>query len=546
MAMAGDVQYFTEERDFKIDAGQGTLEWLNKLVEIAWPQVVAYVQDLLMGSVTQTIRDSLPRPLKGLGFTTVLLGETVPRFGPIRSYERNAGEVKVDLVVDYQSEVELKIGGVAEVELTVSHITFVGTVSLVLAPLVPVPPFFGGMTVFFTNPPDIQVTFSGLCNLVSFPGVPGLIRRGINTAVAGACVIPNTVSFALADHESVDESMRNSPRPVGLLRLSVVRATSLVNKDWSLTGKNKSDPYVLVQLGGERWQSPTISDNLNPEWPAPGNCQDYLVFAREQLLNIQLFDEDLGGQSDSLGRVVPFPLARIFEEGPELTLPLTGDGDVNSGSSVTIRGEWLDLRFGPCDGVEATAGPSQLVVGIAIREVTGLGVDAAYPFIVKARLAAGDSDKGAQEKETLPSVPFARQYAVAARLQKIVKKLNSKGMTTEDIADVTDLHEVAVKEFLEGTAADSKNVQASADRAATLPQFKKILYFLVPSEGPEARAWTLHLELQDKKQRSLGSTDISVGDVLDAESGMLNGPWELAEGVQLEGYVLYALPVTEA
>merc|ERR1712002_394953 len=48
----------------------------------------------------------------------------------------------------------------------------------------------------------------------------------------------------------------------GVLQVTVVEATNLVNKD--MVGK--SDPYVVVKFQDQEFRSPTVRNNLSPKW----------------------------------------------------------------------------------------------------------------------------------------------------------------------------------------------------------------------------------------------------------------------------------------
>merc|ERR1712002_726028 len=48
----------------------------------------------------------------------------------------------------------------------------------------------------------------------------------------------------------------------GVLQVTVVEATDLVNKD--MVGK--SDPYVIVKFQDQEFRSPTVKNSLSPKW----------------------------------------------------------------------------------------------------------------------------------------------------------------------------------------------------------------------------------------------------------------------------------------
>lgn len=78
-------------------------------------------------------------------------------------------------------------------------------------------------------------------------------------------------------------------KPVGILRVKVVRAMKLLKKD--LIGT--SDPYVKLNLTGEKLSSKKTSikkRNLNPEWNE--NFKLAVKEPQSQVLQLQVFDWD--------------------------------------------------------------------------------------------------------------------------------------------------------------------------------------------------------------------------------------------------------------
>lgn len=58
-----------------------------------------------------------------------------------------------------------------------------------------------------------------------------------------------------------------APNPIGTLDLTIVKCQNLLNVDEKSGVKgDKSDPYVEAYVGGTKFCTSTIKDNLNPEW----------------------------------------------------------------------------------------------------------------------------------------------------------------------------------------------------------------------------------------------------------------------------------------
>lgn len=76
----------------------------------------------------------------------------------------------------------------------------------------------------------------------------------------------------------------------GVLRIHFLEALDLEGKDMFLGGliKGKSDPYGVLQIGNQLFQSKTVKESLHPKWNEVYEVRDeseYLCrFARSPLL----------------------------------------------------------------------------------------------------------------------------------------------------------------------------------------------------------------------------------------------------------------------
>ena len=69
----------------------------------------------------------------------------------------------------------------------------------------------------------------------------------------------------------------------------------------AMDGGTSSDPYCKVTLGKEKLKSKIIPNTLNPKWR---EAMD--IFWYEELddfVDIAMFDHDVGGKDDRMGRV---------------------------------------------------------------------------------------------------------------------------------------------------------------------------------------------------------------------------------------------------
>lgn len=147
------------------------------------------------------------------------------------------------------------------------------------------------------------------------------------------------------------------------LQVRILRASSLRNTDTGLLG-DVSDPYVILRIGGDCiGRTPTISNNLNPEWQT-GNEFTVQPTDGDYELQLEVMNSNFG-RDDTLGAA-----GLIFWELPlgawrHCRLPLGGQGEIE----VEVRLDRSSAGFVFEEGHSPSAASS--APGGAARSETG-------------------------------------------------------------------------------------------------------------------------------------------------------------------------------
>uniref|UniRef100_A0A4W5L3D6 Extended synaptotagmin 2 n=1 Tax=Hucho hucho TaxID=62062 RepID=A0A4W5L3D6_9TELE len=193
-----------------------------------------------------------------------------------------------------------------------------------------------GVKVYTENLLDINWT--GLTNILDIPGLNGLSDSLIQDMIYSYLVLPNRITIPLVG--DVELAQLRFPMPKGVLRIHFLEAQDLEGKDKFLGGliKGKSDPYGVLHIGNQLFQSKTVKESLHPKW---NEVYEALVYEHSgQHLEIELFDED-PDKDDFLGRV-PFwdaPLNNLSFQWFDLEEVSTG--------KLHMKLEWLSLLSTP-------------------------------------------------------------------------------------------------------------------------------------------------------------------------------------------------------
>lgn len=172
---------------------------------------------------------------------------------------------------------------------------------VILEPLIGDMPLVGALSIFFLRKPLLEINWTGLTNLLDIPGLNGLSDTIILDIISNYLVLPNRVTVPLVSEVQI--AQLRFPVPKGVLRIHFIEAQDLQGKDTYLKGlvKGKSDPYGVLRVGNQIFQSKVIKESLSPKW---NEVYEALVYEHPgQELEIELFDED-PDKDDFLGSLM--------------------------------------------------------------------------------------------------------------------------------------------------------------------------------------------------------------------------------------------------
>ncbi|RLN27050.1 hypothetical protein BBJ28_00008213 [Nothophytophthora sp. Chile5] len=96
------------------------------------------------------------------------------------------------------------------------------------------------------------------------------------------------------------------------LHVTLTSASDLAASDFSLAG-GKSDPYVILKLGGTKHRSPCLKNTLNPTWNPPERYVFEVADVASAILDVEVYDMDTLNPDDLLGKLV-VPVAKFADE----------------------------------------------------------------------------------------------------------------------------------------------------------------------------------------------------------------------------------------
>mmetsp|Transcript_4970 Transcript_4970/g.14522 ORF Transcript_4970/g.14522 Transcript_4970/m.14522 type:complete len:781 (-) Transcript_4970:69-2411(-) len=289
-------------------------ELLNSLIKEVWEFVSLWFENKMRQDVERAIQNVMPA---GIGFQfgdACNLGRTpMTMHAPVTTTYMQPGSSEGEDIENVRIVGELQYHGDCRLEASVSagkvmvtDLTLAGAIVIELIRMVPRPPFFSGIRLYFPNPPevDLQVESAMLGLNMSFAFIRGTIIQALSGVIAKSVVLPNRFAFTFA--KDLDPFPLRHPRPQGVLRVAVLEARGLRDPGRMLS----VDPFVAVSVGSTTWSTPPAKGTLSPRWDGSA-VHDFFVMDRlAQVLRVEVRDADngyLGSQalkkSDFLGRV---------------------------------------------------------------------------------------------------------------------------------------------------------------------------------------------------------------------------------------------------
>ncbi|VCX41211.1 unnamed protein product [Gulo gulo] len=303
-----------------------------------WPFICQFIEKLFRETIEPAVRGANTH-LSTFSFTKVDVGQQPLRINGVKVYTENVDkrQIILDLQISFvgNCEIDLEIkryfcrAGVQSIQI---H----GTMRVILEPLIGDMPLVGALSIFFLRKPLIEINWTGLTNLLDIPGLNGLSDTIILDIISNYLVLPNRITVPLVSEVQI--AQLRFPIPKGVLRIHFIEAQDLQGKDTYLKGlvKGKSDPYGIIRVGNQIFQSKVIKESLSPKW---NEVYEALVYEHPgQELEIELFDED-PDKDDFLGSL----MIDLIEVEKERLLDEWFTLDEVPRGKLHLKLEWLTL-----------------------------------------------------------------------------------------------------------------------------------------------------------------------------------------------------------
>lgn len=521
-----------------------TLSWVNMLLGGLWPKADKALHGYVHNTLTPLLQTSYPRLFGQARFSQFTLGKNTPEFGPIEVVRHSDSHVQIELEMRYNSDVDMQLAtGTGGITIGIHRLRFSGRLCISLKPLLEQVPVVAAAHVFFVYPPVVELQYSGLAMGAEFTGLTDKLMGVVHQFFKDNLVLPNCHSFwNTRDARLVDLTASAAQPPLGVLRVRILRGYKLAGANWTYSSADRftSDPYCEVSLGGSSARTNTVRNSTDPVWRESEPSLYFVVYHREQLLEIEVYC-DVGGAGilsrrnrALLGKFRRSSVTSILEEWP--LVKRRGDGEravrrnkivldtsevskqmlhvndpINMGESseLEVELEWLDIASVPPSGYSASgSGPLMGIVLVELHTGGGFPEDA---FQAKKGLRwkcrIDDREPVISKKGELIEDPNSK-VRLPRKLFGVVDRLNDRHVPVEHIADICDTDEEAIQQYMKRKEEEEQRLidrqlgqKAVEEVSVDLSWYQTVPLLLV---GPRSEDAQLLVELLDGEDRVVG------------------------------------------
>lgn len=444
-----------------------------------WPKADKAFSSFIHEDLTPQLRQVLPSPFRRLRFSRFTLGKKSPEFGPIEVSRHSDSHVQVELDVRYFSDVDMLLdAGTGGITIGISHLTFVGRLCLALKPLVETWPVVGGLHISFANQPRVELKFRGLAVVAEFPGFAEKVQDVVDDFFRERFVLPNCRSYWYTrDQRLVNLAQDATQSPLGVLRVRLLRAQHLAGANWTMGTADKfsSDPYAQLRCGNSIHKTSTVLKSTDPVWPQNEPSAYFVVYHRDQSLEISLHSEDTGLIRKNfvgfLGRMPSMCVRAMLSDWPlaqhsgerrirrgQMTLDTSKvnrtmlhlNDPINQGvpSRLELEVEWFDLVPSPQPFGLGTNAPVAVVL-VELHTGSGFPEEAAFSKLGLRWRCRLENQQPAVSRKGLYQDDTDINLNIHPRLFSVIDRLIERNVPIPEISDIVDVEQEDVEQYIQ-------------------------------------------------------------------------------------------------
>jgi len=330
-------------------------------------------------------------------------------------------------------------------KLVLSKFRLRGSMTIVLKPVLPDPPFVGALQCYFINSPFFEFTVEHTGSLIKVPRalLTRQLRKVFEQKIAQMMVLPQrqVIPIVYNLHQQANVTLLRSPRPDGMLKVEILETEGLQRSKAMLQsflprGNKSSDPVVKILVGSEE----LVSTASKEFW--------ICTFSAQQEVSVQVHDDNTFG-SELIGDVQPQAITSLVSivarSGGWLTLRMPEEARGRTGGEAgRVR---LGVRYFQLTESEPSRHFAGSVVVVELHNTEPIHCALLDNVLVRVQVHGSPDVEGSDvEVATAESSVFRthsgmveRQDPIRREREAITARARSAGMSELEIASLLDV-----------------------------------------------------------------------------------------------------------
>uniref|UniRef100_A0A8C6UU28 Extended synaptotagmin-like protein 2b n=1 Tax=Neogobius melanostomus TaxID=47308 RepID=A0A8C6UU28_9GOBI len=198
------------------------VEWINKTVKQMWPYISQFVEKLFRETVEPAVKASNPH-LSTFCFSKVDIGEKPLRVNGVKVYSENVD--KRQIIMDLQIRCVIYCN-LYDKNIEASF-NIHGVLRVVMEPLLGDIPLVGALSLFFIKKPLLDISWTGLTNILDIPGLNSFSESLIQDIIYNYLVLPNRITIPLVGDVELDQLRFPMPKVSGQIKALITDKPTL-------------------------------------------------------------------------------------------------------------------------------------------------------------------------------------------------------------------------------------------------------------------------------------------------------------------------------
>lgn len=346
-------------------------DWINQILFQLWPNVDSFATTFVKTVIEPKLYNAFNMldwisGLSGFEIPVSLnleLGSIPPRVEGIKAYDKKClpGTDKEEIILDcdvvYDGDARV-ILAMQALSVQITDVKFRAMARVQLKPLIHRIPFIGGFELYFLKKPELDYKLGGIGTFGEIPGISNVIKSIVDEIICSKFVWPNRLRLYLPSDGIKDQNkaVYMSPKPAGLLKITLEEARNLMKTDKYFGGLGSSDPYAIISIGERKvsFRNNYVPGTANPTWKY--STTFVIEHTAGQSIDIEVYDYIIlyNGCADGfLGKITLQLTSTIQEKTFDKWVNLSGgeDGEVHIVCDWRKARPAAELKMGNLNGL---------------------------------------------------------------------------------------------------------------------------------------------------------------------------------------------------